>query len=71
MTTPFPTCELCGCELEYEDCPLCGGDGYLDAHDDDPFWYDIGALEPCPDCDEAGGWWFCPNAKTHPAEVAA
>jgi hypothetical protein len=63
--SPFPTCDICDCELEYEECLLCGGDGYLDKYDDDPLVYEPGELIECPDCYGGGGWWLCPNAKAH------
>lgn len=64
-----PFCAICGCELEWEDCNLCGGDGELDWETlqfEDPLWYQPGDTEQCDQCEGMGGWWFCPNAGKHP-----
>jgi hypothetical protein len=68
-------CEVCGCELEYEECDACGGDGYRDWMDlqfEDPLWYQPGDTERCGVCHGHGGWLFCPNVSQHkqPAEEA-
>ena len=47
-------CEVCGAELEWEECAACGGSGGYDAYEDD--------MELCGECGGAGGSLFCPNA---------
>lgn len=59
----FMTCSRCGYELIWEDCALCDGSGYMDAYDDDPFWYDPGDIRACSECGGYGGWWWCPNEE--------
>lgn len=64
-----PYCDVCGCDMEWEDCDRCGAEGY-DHHD---CGEDVCCcLHPdnnvlCDQCDGKGGWWYCPNAKRHPA----
>lgn len=65
-----PSCEVCGSSLEWEDCDVCGGEGYS-GHDcgEDVcccLWPEDN--EVCHQCDGKGGWWWCYNAKNHAAE---
>lgn len=53
------TCALCNCEMEWEECSACGGDGGFDGYEEDPLWYAPGELAPCPQCDSGGGAWWC------------
>jgi hypothetical protein len=44
------------CQIVFDECPECGGDGYVEDYDpgsDEP--YD----EPCQLCNGKGGWWEC------------
>lgn len=58
-------CGVCGCELEYEDCGACGGDGAVDEYDEDPINEPPGSYVPCEQCDGKGGWLGCPNVDRH------
>jgi hypothetical protein len=57
-------CENCGALIEWEDCYNCEN-GYIDLYDKDPLWYDEDDTERCSVCAGEGGWWYCPNAKSH------
>jgi hypothetical protein len=52
-----PQCKCC--DMEWEQCYVCGGDGWLEVYDEDPLWYDPGDVEMCDECESRGGWWFC------------
>lgn len=41
-------------EREADRCGLCGGDGTIDAHEDDPNYYEPGDTKPCPQCGGRG-----------------
>ena len=56
-------CALCGYEAEWSECCACGGEGGHDGYEEDPLWYQPGELAPCPQCDGAGGDWWCENSK--------
>lgn len=55
--TPCPTCgahdTLC------RTCWQCGGEGYFDAYEDDPLWYQPGDVEGCSTCKGTGGMHWC------------
>jgi hypothetical protein len=53
------TCVLCDCEMEFEHCGTCGGDGVEDAHEDDPINCSPGEEMPCRECHGKGGFYFC------------
>lgn len=53
------TCFLCDCEMEWEECGACGGDGYFDGYEEDPNWYPPGEDVPCSQCGGQGGTYFC------------
>lgn len=54
------TCALCHYEMEWGDCGGLGcEDGYYDAYEDDPNFYDPGDLAVCPQCNGRGGAWCC------------
>ncbi len=53
------TCALCHCEMEWEHCGDCGGEGWNDAYEDDPNYYQPGDTKPCHMCDGRGGSWWC------------
>lgn len=56
-------CPRCNCcEMDWEECPDCGGDGgrgWDDLQFEDPLWYDKDSWEPCDTCDGKGGWSVC------------
>lgn len=62
-------CPICGSSMDWEPCDLCGGEGYYDAYESDPLWYDEGDVERCSQCNGEGGWAICLNRKNHPQEV--
>ena len=64
-------CPVCGSDMDWADCDVCGGDGVLDAYEGDPLWYDEGDTEPCYQCGGTGGWWTCLNSRNHPQESVA
>ena len=55
----FPSCKECGCDVDYEECHECGGDGSITEDDgvNGPEDYGCGA------CDGEGGWLFCPECR--------
>lgn len=56
------TCALCHSEMEWEECQALGcEDGYYDAYEDDPNFYDPGDMKRCPECNGKGGEWWCPK----------
>ncbi len=61
-------CPVCGAELEWIDCPDCGGDGEIDCYGDDPLWYGPGDTKRCSECKGVGGWLECPRLphEKHP-----
>jgi len=62
-------CPLCGSELEWTDCPDCGGWGYLDAWEEDPINFSPGEeYIECGMCHGQTGWWACPNGDQHAKE---
>lgn len=56
-----PRCKCC--EMDWEDCYQCGGEGGRGYDDDlqfeDPLWYQPGDFETCDTCEGAGGWAMC------------
>jgi len=80
MNTPYdvhdgpddiPVCPICGSEnVDWIDCPECGGWGVLDdLADDDPALTVPDRWEEgqCVICRGAGGWWQCYEGDRHPA----
>jgi hypothetical protein len=63
---PPAVCDVCGCELESEDCWQCFGEGWFDLYEDNPVEYEPGDEEPCNICDGTGRLSYCPDAKHHP-----
>ena len=55
------TCALCECEMDWQDCTSCGGDGYFDGYEEDPNWYAPGEDVPCSQCGGNGGDFWCPT----------
>ena len=53
------TCALCNCEMEWECCSDCGGEGWHDAYEDDPIYYQPGETKPCHTCNGKGGMHWC------------
>ena len=39
---------------EWEDCPSCGGEGYIALYDEDPLWYDPDDIAVCSSCNGSG-----------------
>lgn len=56
----FPTCGLCGREIDYEDCFNCGGEGGRELYEEDPLYYSPDDWEDCETCEGAGTLAFCP-----------
>jgi len=53
-------CAVCHCEMEWGECGGLGcEDGYYDAYEDDPNFYDPGDWVACPQCNGRGGSWYC------------
>ena len=42
-----PECPVCYAQMEWQDCDACGGDGEIDAYDDDPINESPGSFDPC------------------------
>jgi hypothetical protein len=61
-------CPTCGTQMDWEDCDVCGGEGYIDAYDLDPLWYDLSDVEMCNQCYGLGGWWTCSCSHIYPTE---
>jgi len=68
----IPVCPICGSEnVEWVDCPQCGGNGGFDGDDlmeEDPLWYGPDDYERCDMCHGDGGWWQCWNSDKHPKQ---
>lgn len=64
-------CPICGAEMYWEDCGVCGGDGELECYESDPLYYDEDDVEPCYQCGGSGGWATCSNYKNHPQKEKA
>lgn len=61
-----PCCDVCGCELEWDDCSQCSGEGYFDEYEYDAINYAPGEeFTPCCLCLGTGGGWYCPNHSYH------
>lgn len=54
-----PSCPTCHSSMFWETCDQCGGDGYHDLYEEDPFYYGKDDTEECLNCDSGGGWWIC------------
>lgn len=52
-------CLLCDCEMEWENCSSCVGDGFFDGYEHDPNWYHPGEMVNCHTCDGQGGDYWC------------
>lgn len=53
-------CPHCGhFQTWRRDCWECGGEGFCDLHDEDPFWYDEDACEVCGLCQGKGVLHWC------------
>lgn len=55
--TLCPRCNCC--EIDWEACPECDGEGYVSRYDEDPLWYSEDADWPCEMCMGQGGWNRC------------
>ncbi len=56
-------CARCGSSTMWEDCHECGGDGYINRHEEDAMWYDEDDMSPCSLCGTKGGWAFCMSSR--------
>lgn len=56
-------CPNCGHELFTRTCSDCGGEGYWDAYELDPLWYDEGDTVPCGLCGGDGNFLWCPRCN--------
>jgi DnaJ-class molecular chaperone len=65
----YDYCDECGGYLEFEDCPECGGEGFVEHMGDAEEPWD--SLDDCEMCDGVGGWLFCRNAEKHPRSAQA
>lgn len=55
-------CPKCGHGPSHSrDCGSCGGDGCIDAYEDDPVNCSPGDLEDCAECRGSGYQHWCPN----------
>lgn len=63
------SCPICGAELDWIDCEMCGGQGGFDAWEEDPinFWPGEDWVV-CEFCKGEGGYLGCPFAETHDQE---
>lgn len=57
------TCDVCGSELQWVDCWMCGGDGEYDETETDPLEGDQFAV--CPECYGKGGYLECTELPHH------
>ena len=56
-------CSECGAELEFDDCPECGGEGFREHEpDSEEPWT---GFETCNYCGGHGTFQRCPNARHH------
>ena len=42
----------------WEDCPECGGVGWVSRYAEDPLWYEEDDDWPCETCYGRGGWYL-------------
>lgn len=61
----YEYCEVCGHELEYEDCQQCGGEGGRYPAEDLPLEYDPSEWEQCEMCGGTGVLEWCSNVENH------
>ena len=53
---------ICGEQMEVEDCPACGGEGYFDCYEEDPINFFPGEMwDKCTECNGKGFLIVCPN----------
>src|SRR5215471_17902118 len=52
-------CARCGSSIDFDLCPDCGGEGFVESPDEDSWAYIENELERCGLCAGAGGWWQC------------
>ena len=69
MTQQPDICPICGTPMDWEDCDICGGEGYVDVYESDPLWYEPSDVEMCEQCSGFGGWYVCPSYHNHPTEI--
>lgn len=60
-------CPRCGTALYWQECTEINcDDGWIDAYEDDPLWYEPGELEMCQECEGRGYHNWCPNCNYTP-----
>ena len=64
-----PACDVCGAELEWEDCGQCSGAGWFDEYEFDAInFLPDEEYSPCCLCLGEGGGYYCPNYGQHALE---
>ncbi len=63
----FDTCPICGSDMDWLDCDLCGGEGGCAPYQYDPISYAEDDWIQCAQCNGEGGWALCCNWKAHSA----
>ncbi len=63
-------CQICGEELEWEDCDRCGGDGFVEYLEAPEAWGEdcpskLNHFVTCVYCGGTGGHLECPNVENH------
>ncbi len=56
-------CARCGSSCTFVDCGNCGGEGVIEADEDD--WQGFDSDERCDWCRWNGGWWRCISSKDY------
>lgn len=61
--TELELCKRCNCcEVEWEECSYCGGEGGTDGEElmmEDPLWYGPDDYRSCDACEGKGGFYVC------------
>ena len=63
-------CARCGSSVDFELCPECGGEGWVEADEPDSWAWLEDDLVRCGTCAGEGGWYECLSSveycRTHP-----
>ena len=64
-------CEICGADLDWQDCSECGGDGWEVSWHTSPLGM-FSEWDACDLCGGEGGQWYCldEHASWHRAVAA-
>ena len=57
----MPICDDIEEDGLWEDCPYCGGEGFIDnaaLMEEDPLWYGNDSIETCHQCKGQHGFWI-------------